>query len=64
MILKILRNILINKKQQHYYARINQNGVCISIWRFDEPLVHSETIPIDSLDMMLIGRKWESNKWV
>jgi hypothetical protein len=64
MAFKLLRNFLVKKKRQHHYARINQDGVCISIWGFDEPLVHAEIIPIDSLDMMLIGRKWDNNKWV
>jgi hypothetical protein len=52
------------KKQRYFYARINAENVCTSVWSFDEPCQSDEVISIKSLDTTLIGKVWESGLWV
>jgi len=54
---------IFQKKQHHYYARVNEDLVCTSVWCFKEQVNSAETVPVNNLDITLIGKIWDGNEW-
>jgi hypothetical protein len=52
------------KKQQFHYARINEKQMCMSVWRVEQPVNRPDTVPVDYLDISLIGKVWDGSKWL
>lgn len=52
-----------DRKAQYHYARIDREGVCISVWTFDDPVVRPDAIAIDQRGVTLIGKRWTQAGW-
>ena len=55
---------IFSHKQQYFYARVNSDGVCISVWRFDVPVEHADLVAIDSFDQHKIEKMWTGEHWI
>jgi hypothetical protein len=51
------------KKQEFHYAHISNLGICKAVFRVEHPLDSVNVIPINALDVSLIGKRWIGNRW-
>ena len=51
-------------KQDHHYARIDHNNRCLSVWSLSYKVDRPDVVEISSMNMFLIGRKWNGSNWL
>ena len=51
-------------KQEYHYARIDQNNRCFSVWSLTYKVDRQDVVEISSMNMFLIGRKWNGRHWL
>lgn len=48
----------------NYFAQIDGSGYCVAVTQAAGPLVGPQFVPIDTLDVSLIGMRWTGFAWV
>ena len=51
-------------RQDYHYAIIDQNNRCLSVWSLSYKVDRPEAVEISSMNMFLIGRKWNGSHWL
>ncbi len=46
-----------------YFAQINGAGVCVAVTQSSAPLVGAQFVPLASLDISVLGKKWNGSSW-
>ncbi len=47
-----------------YYAELDREGICRSLWAFPTPELRPGTVAVETLDVGLLGRRWTGTRWV
>lgn len=47
-----------------YYAALDREGICRSLWAFRTPERRPGTVAVETLDLGLLGRRWTGSSWV
>lgn len=50
-------------KPSYYYAKVDENKRCVSVWRFSYAIDRTDAVEISSMDYYLIGQKWNGSFW-
>ena len=48
----------------YFFAQLNGSNVCTAVTQTAGPLVGSQFVPIDFLDLSLLGKTWNGSAWV
>lgn len=53
-----------HRKRRFHYARIDSSGICRAVFRTDSAIERVHCIPVNSLDISLIGKRWIGVRWI
>lgn len=46
-----------------YYAEIDEDGVCTSVWQLYTASEESNMVALNEYDVSLLGKKWTGSEW-
>lgn len=52
-----------HEQRRYFYALLDRDGVCRSLWALPSPARRPGAVPLEVLDSGLLGRRWTGFRW-